>query len=256
MRHELPIILGSGIFDSKKRFPHNLVTLPRKVQTYELEFFFESGGISVINGKEYPIKSGNLLFAKPGDIRYSHLPFKCKFLHFNISDTELQDLLEGINSVTTLSNNVIVDNLFTEISTLFYSTNQFDNIAAHAELITLLHYIANNSHEELSSIAKAKSFIENNFKENINTEIIAKKCNISVSYLHRMFKNALNTTPGDFLINCRISAAKELLSNTNLPLVEIAYECGFNSQSYFSDCFKRKIGNSPNEFRKISAYMP
>lgn len=256
MKHTLPLILGAGLFDSKKQFSDTPKTPPRKVNTYELEYFFESGGISVINGKEYPIKRGNLLFARPGDIRYSHLPFRCKFLHFSVTDTALRDLIQGLNPVSSLTNAKAIDNAFSEIFILFYSANQFDNIAACAKLVELLHSVTNRGFQELTLVAKARSFIENNYKDNITTETVAAACNMSVSYLHRLFKTALNTTPGDFLINCRISAAKELLSTSSLPLIDIAYECGFNSQSYFSDCFKRKNGQTPREFRKISAYMP
>lgn len=256
MKHTLPLILGAGIFDSKKQFSKIPKTPPRKVKTYELEYFFESGGISVINGKEYPIKSGNLLLAKPGDIRYSHLPFRCKFLHFSVTDTALQDLMQGTNSVFSPANTKVADKAFSEIFTLFYSANQFDNIAACARLVTLLHTVTNSSCQELTAVAEARSFIENNYKDSITTETVAAACNMSVSYLHRLFKTVLNTTPGDFLLNCRISAAKELLSNTTLPLIDVAYECGFNSQCYFSDCFKRKTGQTPREFRKSSAYMP
>ena len=48
-----------------------------------MELFFEDEGCSVINGQLFPIKKGNILFAKPGDLRQSILPFKCKFLHFD-----------------------------------------------------------------------------------------------------------------------------------------------------------------------------
>lgn len=256
MKHTLPQILGAGLFDSKKQFSEISKTPPRKVTTYELEYFFESGGTSVINGKEYPIENGNLLFAKPGDIRYSHLPFRCKFLHFSVTDTALQDLIGGLNPITNLANTKTTDSAFSEIFTLFYSANQFDNITACAKLVTLLHSVTNSGSQELTSIAKARNFIENNYKDSISTKTVAAACNMSVSYLHRLFKTSLNTTPADFLLNCRISAAKELLSSTNLPLIDVAYECGFNSQSYFSDCFKRKIGQSPCKFRKLSAYKP
>jgi len=256
MKNTLPLILGAGLFDSKKQFKKIDMTPPRKVKTYELEYFFESGGISVINGKEYPIKSGNLLFAKPGDTRYSHLPFRCKFIHFSVEDKQIQDLIKGINPVSMHVNHNDIDKIFSDIATYFYSANTFDNITAEAKLVSLLHLIVNNSFQELSAIAKIVKYIECNYKENLTTQTIAVACNISVSYLHRIFKNALNTTPIDYLINCRISAAKELLSNTSIPLINIAYECGFNSQSYFSDCFKRKSGMTPNEFRKNTAYMP
>ena len=91
-------------------------------------------------------------------------------------------------------------------------------------------------------------------KENISVEEISAACNISPAYLHKIFKNTLSITPGNYLLNIRISAAQNLLVNTHQSLIEIAFNCGFNSQSYFSDCFKKNIGVTPKDFRKNATY--
>ena len=53
MKHNLPIILGAGVFDSNNRFKGINITEPRKVDTYELEYFSDYKGKTVINSKEY-----------------------------------------------------------------------------------------------------------------------------------------------------------------------------------------------------------
>ena len=255
MKHDLPIILGAGIYNSFDRHPKKTVTNKRIVKTYELEYFFESGGKSVINGKEYPIKRGNLLFARPGDVRYSHLPFTCKYIHFDVKDAQLCSLLETINSVRVSPDSSKTDKRISRIISDFYSANKFDNLSASAELISLLRDLSVGV-EELSVLSVAQRFIESNFSEDISTEDIARESNISISYLHKIFKNGLDTSPGEYLTQIRISAAKEMLANSNLSLSEIAIRSGFNSQSYFSDSFKRQVGLSPSEFRKSSVYLP
>lgn len=256
MKHELPIILGAGIFDSKNRFPHNAVTLPRRVTTYELEYFFEDGGISVLNGVKYPIKSGNILFSKPDDIRYSFLPFKCRFIHFSVSDSSLIDAIEKINCFSNNTAYKKIDTIFSSISSLFYSVSNFDNITASAKLISLLHLLAESNEEKTDVITQAQNLIQNNYFDELTTDSIAKTCNISVSYLHKLFKNELNLTPGEYLTNCRISAARDMLINTDMSVNDVAFRCGFSSQSYFSDCFKRKNGISPKDFRKKINHLP
>jgi transcriptional regulator GlxA family with amidase domain len=64
----------------------------------------------------------------------------------------------------------------------------------------------------------------------------------------------LGQSPHDYLLTRRISAAKGLLIGTDLPLSEVAIRCGFNSQAYFSDCFRRKTGQTPGSFRKNASY--
>lgn len=254
MKHELPILSGAGLFDSKICFPSLIVTSPRKVMTYELEYFYEEGGVSVINGKAYPIKSGNILIAKPGDIRYSHLPFTCHYLHFSVTDKQLIACLESMDTVSNITDKKKVHDLFSSIATYFYSVNPLDNITAAAQLILLLHFAGNHKTEEISAVGKAQKYIEYNFQEELTAESIAAACNISTSYLYKLFSTALDTTPGEYLLNCRICAARDLLANTTLSLNEIAFDCGFHSQSYFSDCFKKRVGISPREFRKQTAY--
>lgn len=255
MKHTLPIILGAGLFDSNQQFPKLTVTAPRTAQTYELEYFFEDGGISVLNGREFPIKRGNVLFAKPGDVRYSHLPFTCKFLHFTVEDPLLTTALDSLRSFFPVTDLQKTDAQFSSVISHFYSVNRFDNITAAAELISLLHLLGSQTTQSLSTILRAQRFIEINFRDDLSTECIAKACDVSVSYLHRLFKTSLGITPGTYLLSCRIRAARDLLINTSLPLSEIAALCGFNSQSYFSDCFKKNVGTTPNAFRKNATYQ-
>ena len=229
-------ILGAGEFDSRRRFPNHTVTTPRRVHTYELEYFFEDGGISVLNGKEYPIQSANILLAKPKDPR-------------------LIAALDTLPSVLTLADPQKNHALFKKIAAAFFSPESFDHLYAQALLITLLHRIITLAKEEGSLITRAQRYIELNYQEALTVETVAEHCNVSASYLHKLFKSTLDITPGEYLINCRLSAARDLLINTSLSLNEIAFSCGFNSQSYFSDCFKKRIGVSPKNFRKNAAYQ-
>lgn len=255
MKHTLPTIISAGLFCSETHFPNLSVTRPRIVDCYELEFFFEGGGISVLNGKEYPVRKNHVLFAKPGDVRYSHLPFTCRFLHFTVSDPAIIATLDNISPVFSVADPKSTEELFSSVIRQFYSVNAFDNLYACAKLICLLHQLSGKKEEHLNTVARAQQFIESNYPEPLTVHSIAQACNVSCSYLHKLFSTALDTTPGNYLLSCRISAARDLLANTSLPLSEIAFRCGFNSQSYFSDCFKRSVGDSPLSFRKNAGYM-
>ena len=254
MAQSLPLILSTGLFDSNNKFPGITRTQLRLVTTYELEYFFAPGGITIVNGKEYPIQPGKLLLAKPGDIRCSQLPFQCKYIHFTLSDPAVCEAVNHCTSFLTVRNPSETAHLFQEISELHYSANPLDRLTSCAKLISLLHSLQETTIEDKSTVSQAQKYIEANFKEDLTVEQIAEACNVSASYLHRLFRTFLHTTPGEFLLNCRISAACNFLINTSLTLGQIAFECGFHSQSYFSDCFKRKAGISPKNFRENSTY--
>lgn len=255
MEQKLPVILGAGLFDSSNRFGSLLKSAPREVKTYELEYFFENDGISVVNDQEYPVRSRHILLASPGDIRYSYLPFKCKFIHFSTLDAQTKALIHTIPKNFQVELPKISD-IFTQITSHFYSANPFDNFVASAELVTLLHALTKQHNDQSDIVTKAKTFIKNNYQYELTTDAIANACNISAPYLYKLFKNRMNLTPGEYLLNCRIYAACDMLSNTNLSINDISFNCGFNSQSYFSKCFKQKNGLSPKDFRQNSKYLP
>lgn len=68
--------------------------------------------------------------------------------------------------------------------------------------------------------------------------------------LQKLFKRHLGETPFEHLKKMRLNAVKELLLTTDLPVKEIAWQCGYRSQLYLSTDFKRAFKLSPREFRK------
>ena len=67
---------------------------------------------------------------------------------------------------------------------------------------------------------------------------------------HNTFKTAVGKTLRDYIEEQRIKKATNLLLTTNYSLTQIAYECGFSSQSYFSYVFKRRMKKTPREYAK------
>lgn len=253
MKSELPIILSAGLFESAKRYPNMTVSRVRTVHTFELEYYFEDGNSAVINDKAHPVRRGSILFARPGDTRYSRLHFTCRFIHFLLPDPRLAAALEGIPPVSPAADTRKTDSMFADIISHFYSGDPLDNLAASAELIMMLRELS--SPEAPGPLIRAQRFIESSYAADLTAQDIADACSVSVSWLYKLFREALDTTPGEYLMRCRLAAAKDLLTNTPLPLSEIAFRCGFNSQSYFSDCFRRSAGISPKDYRKNSTYM-
>jgi AraC-like DNA-binding protein len=66
------------------------------------------------------------------------------------------------------------------------------------------------------------------------------------------FREATGYPPHGYVLYRRIDYAKELLSNTNLPLVEVALAVGFQEQSYFSTVFKRFTDETPARWRRAA----
>ena len=131
---------------------------------------------------------------------------------------------------------------------------------SHKELLLLLGRLEQccrpgTSAESGSAVEQARQYINAHYAEELSVEVLAAQCNVSASYLHKLFAEKLGQSPHEVLVNCRIAAAKGLLMNSDRPLSEIAVSCGFNSQAYFSDCFKRRTGMSPGQFRRNAEHL-
>ncbi len=102
---------------------------------------------------------------------------------------------------------------------------------------------------EKEHIRKARRYIEENYSnETLSRNEVAQFIGMEPSYFGKIFKKETGINFTDYLIHFRIEKSKELLLNTSKNISEIAFEVGFNSQSYFGYLFKKSENKSPGEF--------
>lgn len=94
-------------------------------------------------------------------------------------------------------------------------------------------------------------FIYDHYSEKLSLDEIAHSGGISRTKCYQLFKKYLNRTPLDFLNSYRLENSMNLLHDTELSITEIAYHCGFNTLSYYSEIFKKYKGCTPKEFRSL-----
>lgn len=112
--------------------------------------------------------------------------------------------------------------------------------------------IPSTNDNDLSSnlyINKAIEFIQDNYHNQIKVSDIAAYTCLNRSYLTSIFQKYLQMSPQKFLINFRITKAADLLYDTDLPIGNIAYSCGYNDPLAFSKAFKKIKGVSPKDYR-------
>lgn len=98
-------------------------------------------------------------------------------------------------------------------------------------------------------VAEALSFIDAHYLESITAREIAQSLHLQATYLHKLFKEHMHTTIGEYLNSLRLRHASTLLEETEQTLLEIALTCGFSSQQRFTELFRRNIGMTPAEYR-------
>jgi transcriptional regulator GlxA family with amidase domain len=78
---------------------------------------------------------------------------------------------------------------------------------------------------------------------------LASVAGLSTSHFVRAFKRSLGVTPHDYLRQCRVRRAQELLARTDMSISEIAHYCGFADQSHFTHQFRERLGVTPRQYR-------
>lgn len=104
-----------------------------------------------------------------------------------------------------------------------------------------------------SVLIAAIDLMESHIADPLEADQLARLCGISVRHLHRLFKRALSKSVGSFYVEVRISKAKELLSQTPLPIIEVALATGFSNLSHFTRVFRTVAGRTPAAFRTAQA---
>ena len=84
----------------------------------------------------------------------------------------------------------------------------------------------------------------------VDFEDIASRMCISRTHLNRKVKSITGGTTSDLVLSYRIAKAKELLLTTDLPVWEVAEQCGISDPAYFCTLFKKAVGKSPGQLRK------
>ena len=99
---------------------------------------------------------------------------------------------------------------------------------------------------------KIERYIEDHLSENVGLNEICSKFYLSKNAAYRLFRNEFQTTVNDFIIKKRLKRAQELLqSDPDLNITQISYLCGFSDYNYFIRLFKKQVGKTPLQFRKL-----
>lgn len=89
--------------------------------------------------------------------------------------------------------------------------------------------------------------MEANLEDPLDPAQLASSVGLSVRQVQRLFKEELNTTPQKHYLYLRISAAKRLIQNSRMTMVDVALACGFVSASHFSRCYSELVGHAPSK---------
>ena len=230
--------------------------------------------MSIIKGScqvTLPDKSPNLVLAGQIALIDCYAPHAYRFdcdaevswLHFDGSlARRYYDLITASQgNVITPANSYPVNHGIEKMISLFRNSKPLKEAEASETITRMLDGLLNtrtytgsqSSHSTV--VGNALAYINERFSEPLTLEMIASNSGLSPFHFSRIFSAETGFTPHQYLIATRINSAKFLLKLPDIPIKEIAFGSGFNSESSFCSTFRKWEHMTPGEYREC-ADMP
>lgn len=104
--------------------------------------------------------------------------------------------------------------------------------------------------ETEKSIQEAARYISQNYEKSLSLEDLAEMVHMTPTYFSRRFRQVTGFGFKEYVVSTRIAQAEKLLAHTHMSVTEIGVACGFEDGNYFGDCFRKRKGISPREYRR------
>jgi len=99
------------------------------------------------------------------------------------------------------------------------------------------------------ALQRVREYIAAHLENNISLEVLAGVAGLSKSHFARAFKQSQGVAPHEYLMQCRVRRAQEVLAGTDMPLSKIACISGFSDQSHLTRRFRDHVGVTPSRYR-------
>lgn len=100
-----------------------------------------------------------------------------------------------------------------------------------------------------SRLKNALYYVQKFYDQEVSVQCAAERCGFSASHFMKLFKEFTGMSFNAYLVNYRLDLAAKQLSETNLKVIDIAENCGFHNQSYFTRAFQKKYRKTPLAYR-------
>lgn len=248
----------------------------------EIVYVLEGGGVHNINGVEYPVQRGDLLYINYGCTHSFKIPdsmvalnlmVKLDYFNRELSDpknvnnifsllalTSFEEIQSEIDKASPLVSfygeeqeeiEFLLKKIESELNNNYLGKSVFLDSCVNMLLANIFRKILVSDNKDNEIIpAEIIEYIQTHCDEKLTLKALAEKCFYNPSYFSRLFKKAYNTTLTDFIMEQRLKKSCDLLRTTELSVDEIAIQCGFTDKTGFYNRFKQKYGCTPGDYKK------
>lgn len=265
--------IGYEEIDAGERYPSGLhpegyyfdPAEGRVLQEYQIVYFTDGAGTLKLRGGEYALTGGTVLILPPG-AWHSYYPhpdtgwkqywicFKGDFVDEWMRDTSCsldQPLFRvGLNAeLLGLFRKALEiagkqDNLNLIGGLINYLVNLVCNVAltSPADGFSL-------PSDNAGKIERACRRMEETLADDVRIEDIAAEVGLSYPLFRKLFRQMMNMSAQQYLLQLRVQRAADMLMSTDEPVKNVAYTLGYDQPAYFSYCFHKVMGMTPREYR-------
>ena len=252
-------------------------------QEFELSFITEGSGKRIVGDSTEEFHPGDLIFIGP---RIPHVWFPSENNLTQHSGRTLEsvymlfnnDLLpQGLIQLPELSNVRkavklsergirITGDTLNEVSRIMLQLpfmNSIKRLMFFYEIMDLIgkgtsfsylasaDYVKTKFESTNTRVKRIHEYLMKNYQHHIDLKDVAEIAHMAPASICRFFKSSTGLTVFEYLNKIKIDYSCQLLLNTDQNIVDISYDCGFNNLSHFNKQFRKFIGKTPTQFRKL-----
>lgn len=229
----------------------------------ELFYVCSGSGSFCIEDESFPIAQHNVILVNPNVVHseFSSQKFPLEYitlgvgdLNFAFGDDRDYVIFHDFTPQSNLS--FYFHSIYEEMEAKEYS---YESVCNHLLEVLIVHLlrITRYSAKSASSrsvsreCSRAKRYIDSNFALPLDLDNLAAVAHLNKYYFAHTFTQTYGISPMSYLTQRRIISSQELLKSTDMSISEIAHQCGFSSQSYFAQCFRRTCNMTAANYRKL-----
>ena len=230
---------------------------------YLIHYIISGKGYYTVGNRRHSLGPGDAFLIRPGKtVVYTadqEDPWKYCFFAFTGSGAEVYLGRTGFaaSDVIHLGDDALFD-MVSEMTEQIGALTRNSDLYALSRLTQVLLFLAEHHTEEdpvktrilRPDIQKVLDFISYHYANPITVMDMSRLVALERSYLCRTFKNAVGVSPKDYLTKFRLDKARQLLTETTLPIGKVSEAVGFQSFSSFSRLFTTQYKQSPSQYRK------
>lgn len=232
----------------------------------ELFYVVDGSGSFRVEDESFIVEKDDLVIVN-SNIPHTESSKDSNPLEYIVLGIEGMSLKENIHPYTTYSYGKYRHKILFYLNNILYEVENegkyYETICQNLLDILILNIIRQSKSNIILSPTKniskecayIKKYIDTNYSLDLTLDSLSSVAYMDKYYLARVFKKYVGTSPIDYIIEKRISVSKILLETTDYSMGQISEIVGFNSQSYFNQIFKKRIGITPTEYRKTSAKL-